>query len=141
MIIDPSHGLKSTDEQILTLFRNSAVPHEVMLSKIDRILFPNVKQSKSDKIANLTRQNAAPLNAFVEQLRTRIQPGLLEGPEALGEVITCSAEANNQLDKFGINSLRWAVLTATGSEQEKMKVERAPSTSIPDLKVDLTQTP
>lgn len=44
-----------------------------------------------------------------------IQPGRLDGPEALGEIISCSAD--KRLDKerkFGLDQVRWAVLEAAG---------------------------
>ena len=67
----------------------------------------------------------------MENMRERIQPGKGDGPEALGEILTCSGERELtrkqtqrweievRNDEFiGISSVRWAVLVATGFETE-----------------------
>lgn len=67
-------------------------------------------------------RNHPELDRICEQMKGRIQPGNGDGPEALGEIITCSAEATLEGKKLGINNVQWAVLAATGLGEEKRKL-------------------
>lgn len=117
MLVDAFHGLKSSDEEILSSFRQNAISHQIILSKVDRILFPKSRPS----IARM-KQNSPELDRICEQLKGKIQPGNGDGPEALGEIVTCSGEATLEGKKLGINNVRWAVLAATGLGEEKRKL-------------------
>lgn len=109
LLVDATHGLKRSDKELLSEFRKYAIPHQVILSKVDRLLF-----RKSDPSVALWKRNSPLLDAYVGSLKEQIQPGLGDGPEALGEVLTCSATKTLNGKKFGINNVRWAVLAATG---------------------------
>lgn len=117
LLVDVLHGLKRSDEEILSLFRQNAISHQIILSKVDRILFPKSRPS----IARMER-NSPELDCICENLKGKIQPGNGDGPEALGEIVTCSAEATLEGKKLGINNVRWAVLAATGLGEEKRKL-------------------
>ncbi len=117
LLVDALHGLKRSDEEILSLFRQNAVSHQIILSKVDRILFRKSRPSE----ARIER-NFPELDRICEQLKGKIQPGNGDGPEALGEIVTCSAEATLDGKKLGINNVRWAVLAATGLGEEKRKL-------------------
>lgn len=109
LLIDARHGLKSLDEEILSLFRHQGVAHQIILSKIDYVLFPKKKVSQ-DRM-----EKALPLlDEICSNLKSRVQPGGADGPEALGEIICSSAETTLNGKKLGIERLRWAVLAATG---------------------------
>lgn len=106
MLVDSLHGLKSSDQQLLASLRQNAISHQILLSKVDRIFHPNLKKSKNDSDRLLK---------LCEELRPILQPGKLDGPEALGEVIGCSGEKtleNGQ--KLGVDRVRWAILAAAG---------------------------
>ena len=62
------------------------------------------------------------MNRTCQEMRGKIQPGNGDGPEALGEIVTCSAEATLDGKKLGINNVRWAVLAATGLGEAKRKL-------------------
>lgn len=117
LLVDALHGLKRSDEEILSLFRQNAIPHQIILSKVDRILF-----GKSRPSCSRIERNLPELDRICDQLKAKIQPGSGDGPEALGEIVTCSAEATLEGKKVGINSVRWAVLAATGLGKEKRKL-------------------
>lgn len=87
------------------------------MSKVDRILF----KKSSPSLARIER-NSPELDEIVAKLKAKIQPGTGDGPEALGEIVTCSGEKTIDGTKVGINSVRWAVLAATGLGDEKRKV-------------------
>jgi len=116
-LVDALHGLKPSDTEVLSLFRKHAISHQIILSKVDRVLFGKSRAS----VARMER-NTPQLDAIVEQLKPLIQPGQGDGPEALGEIITCSAEKTMAGTKIGINNVRWAVLAATGLGGEKSKI-------------------
>lgn len=117
LLVDALHGLKRSDEELLSLFRQHAISHQIILSKIDRILFP-----KGSPSAARLERNLPELERICETLRTKVQPGIRDGPEALGEIVTCSSETVISGSKLGINNVRWAVLAATGLSEEKRKL-------------------
>lgn len=63
--------------------------------------------------------NQTELERLCLDLKSKIQPGKGDGPEALGEIVTCSGEKALSGKKLGINNVRWAVLAATGLADEK----------------------
>ena len=67
-------------------------------------------------------RNADQLHAIVADMRQKIQPGFGDGPEALGEVVTCSAEKTLAGTKLGVNNVRYAILAATGLERPKKRI-------------------
>ncbi|KAL9104194.1 MAG: hypothetical protein Q9163_000846 [Psora crenata] len=109
LLVNAQHGLKRADEEILNLFRQQGVSHQVILSKADRVLFPKSKVSVSQ-----TEKNLPALDGVCAAVKSKIQPGKYDGPEALGEIICCSGETALGGQKLGIDKLRWAVLAATG---------------------------
>ncbi|KAJ9212879.1 hypothetical protein DTO166G4_5536 [Paecilomyces variotii] len=112
LLIDSAHGLKKIDEDLLMLFRRYAIPHQIVVSKVDKFLFKNKKQAKS----GVAPANIMKLQETLHNLRPLVQPdGRLEGPGALGEIVTCSGETSiGPGQKLGVNALRWAILSAAG---------------------------
>lgn len=121
------HGLKQSDEQILKLFRHNSVPHQVILSKVDRVLLP--KSTKKHIAEEKFKENAVALKGIVQRIREKVQPKN-DGPPALGEILTVSADnerwkalAPRTRGKLGIDAVRWAVLVATGLNQQTMDLK------------------
>ena len=86
-------------------------------------------------------RNYPELDRICEQMKGKIQPGNGDGPEALGEIVTCSAEATLEGKKLGINNVRWAVLAATGLGEEKRKLSPSEmSTNIANDSVPIGST-
>lgn len=116
MLVDARHGLKSSDEAFLAELRRNAVSHQVILSKVDKILLPGPRIPSRSALNNYTQR----LDRIYQSVRAKIQPGRLDGPEALGEIISCSTEKTLERGRRpGINQVRWAVLAATGLNIEK----------------------
>lgn len=67
-------------------------------------------------------RNQSELERLCLGIKSKIQPGKGDGPEALGEIVTCSGEKTLGGKKLGINNVRWAVLAATGLADERKKL-------------------
>ena len=122
LLIDALHGLKRSDEELVALLRENAISHQIILSKVDRILFPGPpRRIPSQK---RLQDTSAQLRQLFENLRAKIQPGNTGRPEALGEIIGCSGERSLKPGgpKLGINNVRWAVLEATGLSDKVRRV-------------------
>ncbi|KAL2814840.1 P-loop containing nucleoside triphosphate hydrolase protein [Aspergillus cavernicola] len=112
LLIDSEHGIKRTDRAILGLFRQYAIPHQILLSKVDKLLIK--KKSKPSSVPSAEKLTS--LRAKLQRLKPTIQPdGRTEGPGALGEILTCSTQPPLGEGRFlGISSIRWAILSAAG---------------------------
>jgi GTP-binding protein len=113
------------------LFRQYAIPHQIILSKVDKVLAKKKKQVKSGASA----ANVAALRDLLQDLKPIVQPpDGREGPGALGEILTCSAETPTGPGQFlGISAIRWAILSAAGFDGSvEVKAESIPSSSSVD---------
>ncbi|KAI4215823.1 MAG: hypothetical protein LQ351_001811 [Letrouitia transgressa] len=111
VLIDTHHGCKRSDLTLLAALRQNAVSHQVVASKIDRVLFAGRKQH-SERLLNT---NSPCLLRKFEEIQEQLNLIESEGPRPLGELVGCSAEASIENGRrLGINNLRWAVLAATG---------------------------
>lgn len=127
VLVDSKHGLKPTDVDLLQLFREHAIPHQVVLSKVDRFLSSKPKNLRS----GVSTASISALQQMLQYLRTIVQPtGHGEGPGAFGELLTCCADKHPML---GISELRWAILAAAGhGGSVEVKPGAKPAASAPD---------
>ena len=117
LLIDAEHGLKPGDLQILNIMRRSAIPHQVILSKADKLIDFKNKIPKNDDKMN---KRLAKLRETSEQIRDVVQPCKERRFSALGEILACSAEKKINGKRLGIDAVRFAVLQAAlrdGAEQ------------------------
>ncbi|EPS33210.1 hypothetical protein PDE_08172 [Penicillium oxalicum 114-2] len=113
ILIDSEHGIKQNDADILGLFRRYAIPHQVVLSKVDKILAKGKKQMKTGASAIGIQR----LQDVLRTLRPLVQPdpSASDGPGALGEILTCSADTPVGPGRvLGVDAVRWAILSAAG---------------------------
>lgn len=123
LLVDPLHGLKRSDEELLSLLRQHSISHQVILSKVDRILFKDLRMRDPASLEEKIKKHSPQLDQIIEAVKPKIQPGKgIDGPEALGEIITCSAATAIKNQPFGINHLRWAVLAATGLGEKRRRI-------------------
>lgn len=112
------HGVKRSDESLLQALRESAISHQVVLSKVDRILFPKGR----DPTHQMLRRNATALQLTAGSIRVGLDAMDVAGPKPLGEILACSTTASLERGKWlGINNLRWAVLAATGLNEKRKR--------------------
>lgn len=104
------------------LLRENAISHQIILSKVDRVLLPGPR--KRIPTENKRQRASDRLRELFEDIRAKIQPGNKDRPEALGEIIACSGERSFKPhgQKLGINNVRWAVLAATGLGDQVRRV-------------------
>ncbi|KAJ5482967.1 GTP-binding protein EngB [Penicillium diatomitis] len=113
ILIDSEHGIKQNDADILGLFRRYAIPHQIVLSKVDKILAKGKKQMKT----GASTVGIQRLQDALRKLQTQVQPDPSEsdGPGALGEILTCSADTPVGPGRvLGVDAVRWAILSAAG---------------------------
>lgn len=83
------------------------------MSKVDKVLGKKKKQVKT----GVSTAGVEKLHKMLQDLKLVIQPDprTSEGPGALGELVTCSAEVPVGAGQFlGVNAVRWAILSAAG---------------------------
>ncbi|KFY53206.1 hypothetical protein V496_07811 [Pseudogymnoascus sp. VKM F-4515 (FW-2607)] len=113
VLVDAEVGLKKTDEQLLAIFRKEEIPHQIVLSKVDKLLFP--KNRKPSQGALDSRMQV--LQCVFKMTRRSTQPNPEDMSGALGEIIGCCSERPfGQV--LGINEVRHAMLQAAGLEKK-----------------------
>lgn len=118
LLIDSLHGPKDLDRDLLLLLREAAIPHQVIVSKADRVLVKKKSQSpRTLEERGVDPARLADLQARLQALKAEVQPDY--GPGALGEILAFSSETivdrkSKKKTPLGISAVRWAILTATG---------------------------
>ncbi|TKA75514.1 hypothetical protein B0A49_13735 [Cryomyces minteri] len=122
LLVDAEHGLKPADAQLLSTLRGHGIQHQIILSKADKILYPSPRTPAPEQL----QQNLLKLRAICDGIREQVQPKDERGPKALGEIICCSAEKSVERGKkLGMDSVRWAVLSATGLDSDASGKKRS----------------
>ena len=120
LLVDAEHGIKETDLQILALFKSQRIPYQVVLSKVDKVLYGKGKPGTSA----IRPENMAALARMMEEVKDAIQPDTEEDGAVVGEVLACSSQIWMDGKRPGINAIRYAMLQAAGLEM-KPKVKLA----------------
>jgi GTP-binding protein len=121
LLLDPLHGPKSTDLQLLFLLRENCIPHQIILPKVDRVISLPSDTSLDPEIIRRKEQTFRTKAEEILEL-TRGEPG--EGPGPLGDVLGtggCDVWGDARAkggkrkgDIWGVQGVRWAVLRACG---------------------------
>jgi len=119
LLVDAEHGVKETDLQILALFKSQRIPYQVILSKVDKLLYGKGKPGSA-----IRPENLAELARKMEEVKEAIQPDSEDDGGVVGEVIACSSQIWMAGKRPGINAVRYAMLQAAGLEL-KPKVKLA----------------
>jgi GTP-binding protein len=111
VLIDAEHGVRKSDEQILELMRQAGTPHQLVLSKVDKIVYPRTTPPSADALEGYL----ARLQGIFEEVRQKIRSHGAKGGGALDDILCCSSEKSLEgRRKLGIDGLRWAILQAAG---------------------------
>lgn len=123
VLIDAAHGIKDKDRSLLASLRLAGVPHQVLLSKLDKIFVPesqDIKRVDGRTVGNLKPVGSVQkLKGMMEVIKKEIQPQF--GGGALGELLGVSAEVLVDGSRLGIDAVRVAVLQAAGVAFEGKK--------------------
>lgn len=113
--MDAEHGLKASDVTLLQLLSEHGVSHQIILSKVDKLLFPNASPPSPQRLS----KNLIHLRNVCEEIQYRLQPESGRLSRTHGDILCCSAEKEIQgvgvgRGRLGIDALRWAALSACG---------------------------
>lgn len=117
ILLDAQVGLKSSDITILTHLRRAGISHQIILSKVDKLLHDGSKPSRGLKIEH----RLARLQDLCSSIRSQLNAEANDGRNAVGDILCCSAEMTFEGTghrKMGIDEVRWAVLSACGMESD-----------------------
>lgn len=124
VLIDSTHGLKQTDLDILRLLSSNSLPHQVILTKLDRLLLPSSKTSNDTFLNNLANKFPVLCDSIRAQLMEKVYKDskgkeIRAGTRASGDIIGVSemgVPKGERGRKMGVECLRWEVLCAAGLE-------------------------
>ncbi|GAB7340495.1 hypothetical protein MBLNU457_6918t1 [Dothideomycetes sp. NU457] len=138
VLVDAEHGLKGTDKEILTFLARQGIGHQVLLSKVDKILFPGPKAPSAGRLS----RNLMMLREIAEGIRQEVTEAA-EG-RMLGDIICCSSEKEVRAlgggnGKMGIDAVRWAALSACGLESDEHGRKKSMQTYGPIVDVEGSQ--
>lgn len=111
LLIDAEHGIKASDQHMLDILQEAGTPHQIILSKTDKIIYRTSNAPGPEKL----QQRIEQLHEKTDKVREKVAPKGKRGNAVLNDIICCSSEKS--LDKgrmLGMDEVRWAVLQATG---------------------------
>ncbi|KAI9725921.1 MAG: hypothetical protein M1828_002248 [Chrysothrix sp. TS-e1954] len=123
LLVDSAHGLTSTDRLLLDLMHSQSLPHQIVLSKIDKKLFASCKARPSPEMLRSRLGQLPELAARITAAAVG-GAGLKDrdaGKYLMRDVIACSAERawpHGSQSRIGVDALRFAVLQACGLEAD-----------------------
>ena len=109
LLVDVVHGLKTTDVQLLQHLRKAGIQHQIILSKVDKLLYPNPKPPSAQKLHTELKK----IKKIIQDIRKKV-----EQPTA--DILCVSAEKDLVMEgmpkagRLGVDAVRWAVLRACG---------------------------
>jgi GTP-binding protein len=114
MLVDAEHGIKPSDQQLLAMFKEHAIPYQIVLAKADRVLFPGSRTPSPGAL----EARLSELRRTMESVKDAVQPEDEDEGGAVGEVIACSSEKWIEGKRMGIDAVRFATLQAAGLEYQ-----------------------
>lgn len=120
LLIDAKHGIKPSDMQLIKMFKEQNIPYQIILSKVDRVLFDKKPTSQKALDAQIPK-----LYKIMEGIKKVVQPNTEDDGGAVGEVIACSSEVRIGGQRIGIDAVKFAMLRAAGLEfNSKVKLAK-----------------
>jgi GTP-binding protein len=107
VLVDALHGVKDSDRLLLDYLKDTGVSYQILLVKIDRIIF------------NSAGKLAADWEARGQKVKDSMEALIQEsGTGGLADVLAVSAkyawDGTEKGERIGISALRWSILVATG---------------------------
>ena len=121
VLVDAEHGLKKSDLEILVHLRRSGVGHQVVLSKVDKLLWSGSKAPSAGKLELKT----GALRKICKEVGSKVDAEAGDGRSAITDILCCSAEKSlTGHRKIGVDEIRWAVLRACGMDCDEFGQRR-----------------
>lgn len=120
LLVDVNVGMKKADEQALEILREAGTPHQVVLSKVDKILFPGGRLDMHSLPDGIQR-----LRDIREEFRTKVLDK--HAATSLCTDVLCTSSNDNALGRYkriGIEELQFAVLDAAGLIGEGREINK-----------------
>ncbi|KIW02368.1 uncharacterized protein PV09_06190 [Verruconis gallopava] len=119
LLVDINVGLKKSDEQTLELLREANTPHQIILSKVDKVLFPSGKLDMERLSQRIER---------LDDMRRNFKTKVLDqfAGTSLCTDILCTSSNNLPLGKYkriGIEELQYAALHTAGLFGEGKEID------------------
>lgn len=126
VLVDAAVGLKDGDRALLASLRLAGVPHQVIISKLDKVYLPSTAREMTrfdGKAKNSCRPKGSPEDLLkkMEKLKEEVKPAQAAG--ALGELLSVSAEVVVDGKRLGLDAVRVAVLQAAGVKFESKRTK------------------
>ena len=119
VLVDAEHGLKRSDKSLLTDLRRRGLSHQIVLSKVDKVIYPKTKppgpQELHERLQRLRNQ--------CEQMHQVLNDET--GDQIIGTSDILCTSSEKSLDMFsrhrkiGIDELRWAIVSACGMHSDE----------------------
>jgi GTP-binding protein len=119
VLVDSSHGVKTADLEILGVLEGEKIAWSVVMSKVDKILYPGSKEPQGEALGRRLGELEVVRKKIVDKL---MQEGILKSvgkgvhAQVLCDVLCCSSEKTLNGRAIGIDELRCAIMSACGVE-------------------------
>lgn len=111
LLIDAEHGVKASDQHMLDILQEAGTPHQIILSKSDKLIYHKTWTPGLEKI----QQRIEKLHEITEKVREKVVPKGKRGNAVLNDIICCTSKRTLDIGGMvGMDEVRWAVLQATG---------------------------
>lgn len=114
VLVDAEHGLKNSDISLLVHLRKQGIPHQIVLSKVDKLLYPHAKPPSPQAL----HKRLVRLRELCENVRQTLNDAVDDGRDTMDDILCCSAEKTlgelGRNTRIGINEIRWSAMSACG---------------------------
>lgn len=134
VLIDSEHGFKRLDLELLGELRRSGVPFQIVLSKVDKILYPGAQEPGVEALS----RRLGKLREVRERLGREVRE--MDGMRGAGGgdflcVSSVKALGRRKSVRIGIEELRWSVLEACGLQDQEEARRKGGKNLLGDLEV------
>lgn len=121
LLVDAEHEIKASDRQIIRMLQELQVPFQVVLSKVDRILFS--KNGKKFPSGEVLQKRLERVHETALKVKELVMPSAEDEGKGVGEVIAICSQNPVDGKPVGIDQLRFAVLRAAGLELQQKSID------------------
>jgi GTP-binding protein len=119
VLVDALVGIKPHDEYVLSMLSQADVPHQVILTKVDKLIWNKLRDAREG--TPLQPEQLIRLNDTVAKVRKHLHESQFT---PLSDILCTSAmtrSLENKEGRLGIAGLRWACIQAAGIEPPEQR--------------------